>query len=309
MKDDLPYFTHDNDARNHAKMKALRARFGWTGYGQFWALNEMIAGSPGARLDISRKVVRAAVACELGMTTDALEDLLAFLADPDECGLIDYDSGIVTTDRTQEDYSRTESGRKASKQRYERKKRPTAEKSQFSPENSYSTVSILARETIENRIEENRIEERKKEERSAETLHVFSLPEFPNVSKPEDRSGGAGSRLETLRQYWNAKTNLPRYRHLPTSMPPEQAGPALRTLGAYTDEEIRKAIDNYAQISGSVEHEAFPRFAGFPGFLKSGPESYSDEAQPHIRCALDNHEESAQDILTRVRAKEAARAG
>ena len=45
MKDDLPYFSHDNDSRNHPKMKALRARYVWTGYGQFWALNEMIAGS------------------------------------------------------------------------------------------------------------------------------------------------------------------------------------------------------------------------------------------------------------------------
>jgi len=104
MKEDLPYFSHDNDARNHAKMKALRARFGWTGYGQFWALNEMIAGSAHACLDLSRKVVRAGAACELGMTTDALESFLSFLADPDECGLIDYDEGIVTTDRTQENY-------------------------------------------------------------------------------------------------------------------------------------------------------------------------------------------------------------
>ena len=111
MKEDLPYFSHDNDARNHAKMKALRARFGWTGYGQFWALNEMIAGSARACLDLSRKVVRAGAACELGMTTDALESFLSFLADPDECGLIDYNEGIVTTDRTQEDYSRTETGR------------------------------------------------------------------------------------------------------------------------------------------------------------------------------------------------------
>ena len=104
MKEDLPYFSHDNDARNHAKMKALRARFGWTGYGQFWALNEMIAGSARACLDLSRKVVRAGAACELGMTTDALESFLNFLADPDECGLIDYDQGIITTDRTQENY-------------------------------------------------------------------------------------------------------------------------------------------------------------------------------------------------------------
>lgn len=111
MKDDLPYFSHDNDSRNHPKMKALRARYGWTGYGQFWALNEMIAGSAEARLDLSRKVVRSATACELGMTTDALDDLLAFLSNEDECGLINYVDGVITTDRTQEDFDRVSTER------------------------------------------------------------------------------------------------------------------------------------------------------------------------------------------------------
>jgi len=111
MKDDLPYFSHDNDARNHAKMKALRARYGWTGYGQFWALNEMISGAAHARLDLSRKVVKAGAACELGMTPDALEDFLKFLSDYEECGLIHYEKGIITTDRTQENYERVEADR------------------------------------------------------------------------------------------------------------------------------------------------------------------------------------------------------
>lgn len=111
MKDDLPYFSHDNDARNHAKMRALRARYGWTGYGQFWALNEMIAGTLKAKLDLSRKVVRSATACELGMTTEALDDFLLFLSDREECGLIHYENGIVTSDRTTEDYKKVVSSR------------------------------------------------------------------------------------------------------------------------------------------------------------------------------------------------------
>jgi uncharacterized phage protein (TIGR02220 family) len=106
MKDDLPYFSHDNDSRNHAKMKALRARYGWAGYGNFWALNEMISGSSHATLDLSRKVIKSATACELGMTPDALDDFLAFLADDCECGLINYEDGILTTDRTTEDYEK-----------------------------------------------------------------------------------------------------------------------------------------------------------------------------------------------------------
>lgn len=111
MKNNLPYFSHDNSARNNPKMLALRARFGWTGYGQLWALVEMIAAADEARLDLGRKVVRSATACELGMTTDALESFLEFLSDEDECGLILYQDGVVTTKRTSEGYARVESER------------------------------------------------------------------------------------------------------------------------------------------------------------------------------------------------------
>lgn len=154
MKDDLPYFSHDNDSRNHPKMKALRARYGWTGYGQFWALNEMIAGSAEARLDLSRKVVRSATACELGMTTEALDDFLAFLSNEDECGLINYLDGVVTTDRTQEDFGRvsTERGRKRVMGKSSVEKRENgAEKSENGAEES-------------NRVEESRGENTRKEE-------------------------------------------------------------------------------------------------------------------------------------------------
>jgi len=182
MKDDLPYFSHDNDARNHAKMKALRARFGWTGYGQFWALNEMIAGSSHACLDLSRKVVRAGAACELGMTTDALEAFLAFLADRDECGLIDYDEGIVTTDRTQEDYARTETGRE--------RKRAMGIHSTEKRINGAEKTGNGAEKT--NRIEENRIEENREETADATNLKAsrFTKPRIEEVKEYCDERGG-----------------------------------------------------------------------------------------------------------------------
>jgi len=196
MKEDLPYFSHDNDARNHAKMKALRARFGWTGYGQFWALNEMIAGSAHACLDLSRKVVRAGAACELGMTTDALESFLSFLADPDECGLIDYDEGIVTTDRTQEDYGRTEAGRVQARTRYETKKPTSHEKDKTSHEKDTFTPC----ETIENRVEENR-----EEEREDNTTAPF-VAEAPEPSKAVIVKPKQTALYHAIRQCFLAKT-------------------------------------------------------------------------------------------------------
>ena len=170
MKDDLPYFSHDNDSRNHPKMKALRARYGWTGYGQFWALNEMIAGSAEARLDLSRKVVRSATACELGMTTDALDDFLSFLANEDECGLINYENGVVTTDRTQEDFERVSTER-------DRKRgmgKTSAEKRGYSAEKSENSAEEP------NRIEESRVEETIPEEREETT----GKPSSTHFQKP-----------------------------------------------------------------------------------------------------------------------------
>lgn len=106
MKDDLPYFSHENNAVNHPKMKALRAQFGWEGYGRFWALNEAIARSKNVELDLTTKVNRVTLSLDMGMSVTDFEAFLAFLADPDECGLIRYENGIVTTSQTKEDHSK-----------------------------------------------------------------------------------------------------------------------------------------------------------------------------------------------------------
>jgi hypothetical protein len=111
MKNDLPYFTHDNNAHRHPKMKALMAEYGATGYGMFWILNEKIAESSGAFIDITKKVNKLDLAQELGLTGDKFEEFLKFLSDP-EIDLINYENGIITTDRTTEDYEKTISRRK-----------------------------------------------------------------------------------------------------------------------------------------------------------------------------------------------------
>lgn len=117
MKNDLPYFTHDNNARNHPKMKALRAQYGPAGYGLFWILNEMISQAQDARLDLSKKINRTATAGELGMSLEQFDSFLAFLSDP-EYDLVNYKDGILTTDRTQEDYAAVKAKRKRDQSGY-----------------------------------------------------------------------------------------------------------------------------------------------------------------------------------------------
>ena len=156
MRENLPYFTHENNARNHAKMKALRARYGWTGYGQFWALNEIVAESAGARLDLTRPVIRSATACELGMTAEAFDEFLGFLSDDASCGLVEYQDGILTTDRTQENYSHIE----AERVRKRGMGKTSAEKRQFSAEKATFSAEDV------NKLNETKLKETKVNETS-----------------------------------------------------------------------------------------------------------------------------------------------
>ena len=121
MKDNLPFFSHDNNARNHPKMKALIAEFGYEGYGRFWALNERIAESAGAFIDISRKVYKLDLAKELGLDGDGLDKFLAFLSDPD-IDLINLQNGIITTDRITELFTHTMENRKEARDKKRNKK-------------------------------------------------------------------------------------------------------------------------------------------------------------------------------------------
>lgn len=169
MKNDLPYFSHDNDARNHPKMKALRAQYGIAGYGLFWMLNEMISQAEHARLDLSKKINRTAVAGELGMSLEQFESFLAFLSDP-EYDLVNYKDGILTTDRTQDDYA----GVKAERDRKKGKYHSSTE----APRKNDNSPGRNQESPGRNDTEQSRAEERREEQQHARArLLVDNLAE------------------------------------------------------------------------------------------------------------------------------------
>lgn len=285
MKDDLPYFSHDNDSRNHPKMKALRARYGWTGYGQFWALNEMIAGSSGARLDLGRKVVRASCACELGMTTDALDDFLSFLANDDECGLIAYVDGIVTTDRTQEDIGRvtTERERKRSLGKTSAEKRKTsAEKT----ENGAEKV---------NRIDKSREDKTRVDNNKEPPIYFESGKDA--IQEPEARRpktiynpNNPSETFETLRAHWNSKPGLPPFQRLFLNLFDEEREVILRML-VYGTDKLCTAVENYNAVIDDPARYGFDTryaFKSLPNFIKSAEKYFEkprEAKQPELVTA------------------------
>jgi hypothetical protein len=97
-------------------MKALIAELGYEGYGRFWALNERIAESSGAFIDISKKVNKLDLAQELGLNGGGLDKFLAFLSDP-EIDLINIKDNIITTDRISELFEKTMGNREDERER------------------------------------------------------------------------------------------------------------------------------------------------------------------------------------------------
>lgn len=205
MKTDLPFFSHDNNARNHPKMKALRAQFGPSGYGQFWMLNEMIAEAEEARLDLTKRVNKGAAAGELGMDYDQFDAFLAFLSDP-EIDLINYSEGIVTTDRTTEDYARVKVEREAAQARKSRKKESSPEKDESSGELPKSSGELYKR-AEQSRAEENKSSSCAREELSPElrkAFHGWAVHEarkVPGIRKPERYAEKIEADPERLKEF------------------------------------------------------------------------------------------------------------
>jgi hypothetical protein len=194
MKDGLKYFSHDSSATSHPKMKALRSRYGWDGYGRFWALNEMIASAPKARLDLSRKINKMAAADDLGMTVEEFEAFIDFLADP-EIDLINREDGIIWTDMTAENYDHAEAerdrkrtGGKASAE----KRNNSAEK----PDNSTEVPRNIP--TNETKLNETKLNKSKEEQESSDSAGEGIQPCTPAAEIVEEaKNHGAVLTTET----------------------------------------------------------------------------------------------------------------
>jgi len=121
MKDTLPYFSHDNNAGMHPKMVALIAEYGTSGYGMFWLLNETIARSEGAYIDISKKINKANLATLLRIELNKLDEFLAYLSDP-EIDLINIQDNKITTDRINDLHKEVMEKREAARAKKQQKK-------------------------------------------------------------------------------------------------------------------------------------------------------------------------------------------
>jgi len=114
------------------------------------------------------------------------------------------------------------------------------------------------------------------------------------------------SRIEKARKVWNDKADtLPPYRFIASKLREHERGPILRTISAYSDDEIFQAITNYAKIKSDIDMEPFPVYTTFAGFMAGGVEKYADDAKPFDRCrkkqGVDYDEQRRQEARAHLR--------
>lgn len=103
--------------------------------------------------------------------------------------------------------------------------------------------------------------------------------------------------------YWNSK-NLPKTRY--SSMNISNIGEVIDGCKLFSNDEIRKAIDNYeAILNDPAKYTVFPKYTDFKGFLKSGVEKFFDDGKPFERCEnkvnqkYKDHNASTDDFTDR----------
>lgn len=111
MKNHLDYFRHNSDAHNHWKMRGLIAKYKILGYGQFWILDEIIAGEEQCKLDLSNPIKKITISAECGFqTVELFDEFLEYCCK--ELHLIICNRGVITTKITQEDFLKMQSTNK-----------------------------------------------------------------------------------------------------------------------------------------------------------------------------------------------------
>ena len=180
MKNNIDYYQHYATSDQHPKFKMLRVKFGWSGEGKFWALNNRIALSENCCLNISKKYNKASIANDLNFTIQELDDFILYLKD--DCELIyECEPGIITTDIIQENFGKV-SEKRIKNQKIYRNKIQTSETKIQTAENG-----IQPSENIQSKVKESKEKKSKVKKKKEKNLKIY-LRQLINKHDMEDVS-------------------------------------------------------------------------------------------------------------------------
>ena len=141
-----------------------------------------------------------------------------------------------------------------------------------------------ATETLHERDKDENVTGRRIEGRRIEEENIKNSPHTNSsdmcVENPTGPQGQGLTRIEKARLAWNEAAAGPPMRLNVLNMGPDNRHSCMLPLPAYSDEEIAEAIDTYAKIRASSEHEVRAPYQSFVGFMRGGVEKFIAAADP-----------------------------
>lgn len=157
MKTNIEHYPHYCNSHNHWKFKMLRVKFGWSGEGRFWALNNEIGKSDNCSINLKDKSKVNMIAADLGMTLPEFKIYLQYLIK--DCKLIKRTGDIISTDMIKETLNVVMDDRERARDRKKGK-----QKSLSSRETKQSSVELFESSPLLLYIEKNRLDYKRLEE-------------------------------------------------------------------------------------------------------------------------------------------------
>ena len=184
MKKNIEYYRHFSGADQHPKFEMLRAKYGWSGDGKFWALNNRIALASNCILDLSKKYVKASIANALDFTLDEFDEFVIYLLE--ECDLIIETGSGITTNEVQENYGKVSLKRMKNKAGYIKK--PTLKTAESSTklaetENQLTGMQIQLSENIQTKVNKSKVNKSKVNKREEVEIILNDLNERLGLKK------------------------------------------------------------------------------------------------------------------------------
>jgi hypothetical protein len=151
IKNYCDYFSHDRDMRNHRKIKALRTKFGISGYGIWNMCLEYLTGIDGNEFEFS-EVEMELMAGDFGVSVAEISDVLNYCI---KLELLFLNNGFINSESLDERLNHVYEKRKSSKSKSKKQLRINGK---YASNNSVSNGVSVA-EMPQSKVKESKVKE------------------------------------------------------------------------------------------------------------------------------------------------------
>jgi len=257
----MNWFQHDTDSTQDAKLKKLLIRQGAIGYAVYFHCLELIASDISEsnltfELEHDSEIIASNLFIKGTADKSGIEIVESVMRDIIDIGLFSESNGRVFCIKLLKRISLSMTSN------------PSFRTAINSKKEEYHDSVMIHHDSVMTRHE------------TLPTLPTNSTYKQERESKTSSPINNGSSRIGQAQAIWNAKDLKPASRIMTIQFKPDDLSTCLATVQAYTDEEIEQAIENYAKILVSPDHDIGFKYGSFQGFMRAGVEKFINDSDP-----------------------------